>query len=57
MYMCNSIPLDGCTYPNHFQTDVIIETSYSVITIFQGNDNTMFCLPSKLDIALEWSYE
>ena len=50
------IPLDGCTYPNCFQTDVSIETPYSGITILQGDDITIFCTPSKLDIALEWSY-
>ena len=54
--MCNFIELDCCTYPNHCLTDVEIETPYSAITILQGDDVTMSCIPSVLEVALEWSY-
>ena len=34
-----------------------IETPYSAITILQGDDVTMSCIPSVLEVALEWSYD
>ena len=33
-----------------------IQTPYSAITILQGDDVTMSCIPSVSDVALEWSY-
>ena len=38
-------------------TDVEIETPFSAITILQGDDVTMSCIPSVLEVALEWSYD
>ena len=55
--MCDFILLDCCTYPKHFLIDVQIETPYSAITILQGDDVTMSCIPSVLEVALEWSYD
>ena len=31
-------------------------TTYSSITILQGDDITLSCSPSESDIALQWSY-
>ena len=39
-----------------FQTDVTVDTTYSSITILQGDDITLSCRPSYSDIALQWSY-
>ena len=39
-----------------FKIDVTVETTYSGITILQGDDITMSCRPSQSDIALQWSY-
>jgi len=36
--------------------DVTVETTYSGITILQGNDITLSCRPSISDIVLQWSY-
>ena len=36
--------------------DVTVETTYSGITILQGDDITLSCRPSISDIALQWSY-
>ena len=33
-----------------------METRFSGITILQGDDITLSCKPSKLDMALQWSY-
>ena len=33
-----------------------METPFSGITILQGNNITLSCRPSKLDMALQWSY-
>ena len=33
-----------------------VETTYSGITILQGDDITLSCRPSQSDIALQWSY-
>ena len=33
-----------------------VETTYSGITILQGDDITLSCKPSQSDIALQWSY-
>ena len=35
---------------------VTVETTYSGITILQGDDVTLSCIPSKPNIALLWSY-
>jgi len=36
--------------------DVRVETTYSDITILQGDDITLSCRPSISDIVLRWSY-
>ena len=36
--------------------DVTVETTYSAITILEGDDITLSCRPSQSDIALQWSY-
>ena len=36
--------------------DVTVNTTYSGITILQGDDITLSCRPSVPDIALQWSY-
>lgn len=33
-----------------------VHTTYSAITILQGDDITLSCRPSELDIALQWLY-
>ena len=33
-----------------------METTYSGITILQGDDVTLSCRPTESDIALQWSY-
>ena len=33
-----------------------IQTPYLAITILQGDNVTMSCIPSVSDVALEWSY-
>ena len=35
---------------------VTVETTYSGITILQGDNVTLSCSPSKPNIALQWSY-
>ena len=35
---------------------ITVETTYSSITILQGDDVTLSCRPSQSDIALQWSY-
>ena len=35
---------------------ITVETTYSGITILQGDDITLSCRPSPSDIALQWSY-
>ena len=34
-----------------------IQTPYSAITILEGDYVTMSCIPSVLEVALEWSYD
>ena len=46
--------IDACDYANYL--DVMVNTTYSAITILQGDDITLSCRPSQLDIVLEWSY-
>ena len=36
--------------------DVTVNTTYSGITILQGDNITLSCRPSPSDIALQWSY-
>ena len=33
-----------------------MHTTYSAITILQGDDITLLCRPSELDVALQWFY-
>ena len=33
-----------------------VNTTYSGITILQGDDITLLCRPSQSDITLQWSY-
>ena len=40
----------------YFCTGVTVNTTYSGITILQGDDITLSCRPSQSDIALQWSY-
>ena len=40
----------------YIQTDLTVETSFSGITILQGDDITLSCTPSESDVALQWSY-
>ena len=54
-YVCAILSLYGLILIT-FQTDVEIETPYSAITILQGDDVTMSCIPSVLEVALEWLY-
>ena len=35
---------------------ITVETTYSSITILQGDDITLSCRPSQSDIALQWSH-
>ena len=37
--------------------DVTVNTTYSSITILQGDNITLSCSPSESDIALQWSYD
>ena len=37
-------------------TVVTVNTTYSGITILQGDDVTLSCTPSESDVALQWSY-
>ena len=39
-----------------FQTDVTLDRTYSGIIALQGDNITLSCRPSYLDIALQWSY-
>ena len=39
------------------QTDLTIDTPFSGITILQGDDIILSCIPSESDIALQWSYD
>jgi len=38
------------------QTGITVNTTYSGITILQGDDITLSCRPSISDVALQWSY-
>ena len=53
-YMCNSIQWDGLYAYIH--TGITVNTTYSNITILQGDDITLSCTPSESDVALQWSY-
>ena len=50
------IPLYGLLILVTIQTDVEMHTPYSAITILQGDDVTMSCIPSVSYVALEWPY-
>ena len=43
-------------YPPYCLENVMVTTSFAGITILQGDDVTLSCVPSQSDVALQWSY-
>ena len=43
-------------YPLHSLENIKVTTQFAGITILQGDDVTLSCVPSQSDIALQWSY-
>ena len=49
MYLHNCV--SSCSLEN-----IIVTTSFAGITILQGDNVTLSCVPSQPDVALQWSY-
>ena len=40
----------------YWPTGLMVETPYAAITILQGDEITISCVPSEADVALQWSF-
>ena len=40
----------------YWPTGLMVETAYAAITILQGDEVTISCVPSEADVALHWSF-
>ena len=40
----------------YWPTGLMVETAYAAITILQGDEITISCVPSEADVALHWSF-
>ena len=53
---------DCCTYLHKYISsysleNIIVTTPFAGITILQGDDVTLSCVPSQSDVALQWSFD
>ena len=40
----------------YWSTGLMVETAYAAITILQGDEVTISCVPSEADVVLQWSF-